>query len=567
MPVLWGAVFSVCALFIFLMCGEAAIADDAPPFATLSDTGGASASAIAPEVLGAKKGWTAIAEDTLAHSFGGDAVLMNDRVAVVLRKNASGAEVYSRAGEGWRQRASLFLIGVGGTEGTLSGVKIIENSQAAVMVEASVKAKDGAEWVVGFRLTAGESLVDVRGGKGAARVRVCDQAEYLVVPDFFADDVVIDPAVAVGNRVGLPAENSVLGLSDHGGAIVACVWKSSRQNVDLLLSGEGKTRAILGYEIDLPAESRLWIAVMEGAGIWHAHAIGDAKVSGDFALEWKPAMAARWRTDFVAGDGVSVSTYFADPEGGPEPENAKSNGSCSFSAGRPLVKMIDAVAAVSPRLVVTYPVERTRATPLTAFCLVDIMRNALGFGPCQYVLDAEGLGNSESPMPDVVTHWVEKQFEKKVSKRDVDAIRELLGKMTVQVKKTDERIAEYVALAGKLKGICVEHNGGAERAAAARFLTIIERMTASPLPAEPVVAELASNVAAEAERDDALAKCQAKLAAIRTAGATQDYAMAKMRMAARRLKQEARTIAAADPKSAAFVGQIQQQAEAMLVKK
>ena len=57
------------------------------------------------------------------------------------------------------------------------------------------------------------------------------------------------------------------------------------------------------------------------------------------------------------------------------------------------------------------------------------------------------------------------------------------------------------------------------------------------------------------------------LSAIRTAGASQDYALAKLRMAARRLKQEARTLAAADPKSAAFAGQIQQQAEQMLVKK
>jgi hypothetical protein len=345
------------------------------------------------------------------------------------------------------------------------------------------------------------------------------------------------------------------------------VWKSSRQNVDLLLSGEGTARGISGYEIDLPAESRLWIAVMEGAGIWHAHALGDANKTAEMALEWKPAMAARWRTDFVAADGVSVSTYFADPEGGAEPENARSNGSCSFSAGRPVVKMIDVVAAVSPRLVVTYPVERTRATPLTAFCLVDVMRNALGFGPCQYVLDAEGLGNSESPTPDVVTHWVEKQFEKKVSKRDVDAIREQLGRMTAQVKKTDERIAQYVGLAGKLKLTCMEHVKGTDEPAASGFLKIIERMTVSPLPALPVVQELATNVAGQADREDALAKSQAMLAGIRTAGATQDYAMAKMRMAARRLKQEARTVAVSDPRAAGFAGQIQQQAEGMLVKK
>ena len=69
------------------------------------------------------------------------------------------------------------------------------------------------------------------------------------------------------------------------------------------------------------------------------------------------------------------------------------------------------------------------------------------------------------------------------------------------------------------------------------------------------------------EREDALARCQPSLAAIRTAGAGQDYALARLRMAARRLKQECRTLAATDPTSAAFAAQVRQQAERMLVQK
>lgn len=225
--------------------------------------------------------------------------------------------------------------------------------------------------------------------------------------------------------------------------------------------------------------------------------------------------------------------------------------------------MIDAVAAVSPRLMVVYPVERTRTTPLTAFCLVDVMRNALGVGPCQYVLDAEGLGNSESPTPDVVTHWVEKQFEKKAAKRDVDTIRELLGKMSVQVKRTDERALDYVAFAAKVKQLCAADDS----AGAKQLAGIAGTMSAPSARAYAVVEKLANEVAQQAESADALAKCQAALSAIRTAGAGQDYALAKLRMAARRLKQEARTLAVVDPKAKDLAGQVEQQAEIMLVKK
>jgi hypothetical protein len=549
------------------------------PFTQLFDTTVSGTTPMTAPALAARKGWVAVAEDTIAHVFTGDVVCMNDRLIVVIRQRASGVEVYSKSPGGCRLRAMLLPLGVDGAAGVISSSRIIENSQAAVMLEAVIVADGGATATFQFRLTAGEPLLEVRGGEGAGRLRVCDEAQYIVVPDFFADDMVFDPAAHDSARIGLPTENSVLGLTDEGNAIVACVWRSSRQNVDLMLAGEGAAaagdaaagRRVAGYEIELPAGDRLWMAVMEGPGIWHARRVsGQHKASAaELSLEWKPPMPARWRTDFATADGTSLSTYFADPQAGPEPENARSNGSCRFDAGRALVRMTDPIAAVSPRLIVAYPVERTRATPLTALCLVDIMRNALGVGPCQYVLDAEGLGNSESPTPDQVTHWVEKQLEKKASKRDVGAIREQLTRMTEQVKRTDERIGQYVEFAGKMNQACADYAKGPGHAATARRLAgILEHVTlAAPTPAAPIVEKLTRDVATLADHDDALAKCQQPLSAIRSAGAAQDDALAKLRMAARRLKQESRMLAASDPQAAAFAGQIRQQADQMLTKK
>lgn len=560
----------VAAGFI-LLCAASRItlaqpaAESPSPFTTLSDTGTSSAAPLSSDALAAKKGWATVPEDTLAHRFGGDAVIMNDRVAVVFRREAAGAEVYSRLAGGSKQRAALVPLAADGAGGMLSGLKIIENSQASVMLEATLTSKGGVS-TFRFRLTAGESLLEVRGGQGAGRLRIVDQSQYLVVPDFFADDMVYDPARHDADRIGLPAENSVLGMTDDGNAIVACIWPSSRQNADLLLSAKNPERKIAGYEIDLPANSKLWVAAMEGPGIWHVRKVGTQKSDAELALEWKPPMPARWRADFAFADGAGLSTYFADPGAGPEPENAKSNGTCRFDAGRPLVRVMDAAATAG--LVIVYPVERTRTTPLTSFCLIDIMRSALGVGPCQYVLDAEGLGNSESPTPDQVTHWVEKQFEKKASKREVDLIREQLAKMAIQVKKTDERVSEYMAFAAKIRQSCDDYaKAEPQTMVVSRLAAIAQQLTNPAASTHPVVEKLAGEVAAQADKDDALAKCQATLAAIRTAGAAQDYTLAKLRMAARRLKQEARTLGAIDPKAVPFTAQVQQQAEQMLVRK
>jgi hypothetical protein len=40
--------------------------------------------------------------------------------------------------------------------------------------------------------------------------------------------------------------------------------------------------------------------------------------------------------------------------------------------------------------VVIYPVNRLTETPVAAYTAVDVMRNTLGVGPCQYILDVEG---------------------------------------------------------------------------------------------------------------------------------------------------------------------------------
>src|SRR5439155_1519879 len=40
--------------------------------------------------------------------------------------------------------------------------------------------------------------------------------------------------------------------------------------------------------------------------------------------------------------------------------------------------------------VVVYPINRVKQTPLDAFTVVDVMRNTLGVGPCEHLLDLEG---------------------------------------------------------------------------------------------------------------------------------------------------------------------------------
>ena len=71
------------------------------------------------------------------------------------------------------------------------------------------------------------------------------------------------------------------------------------------------------------------------------------------------------------------------------------------------------------------------------------MRNTLGVGPCQYVLEKEGFGSQLHPTAADVTSWVEKQFKKKKEKQTSEEIKERLGQMVVYIGQVQSRIKRY----------------------------------------------------------------------------------------------------------------------------
>ena len=143
--------------------------------------------------------------------------------------------------------------------------------------------------------------------------------------------------------------------------------------------------------------------------------------------DWKPPFPAKWRSSFVRENVIADSW---DLDRGPSPEQ---------SAGKhqgPLV---------------IYPIDRSTATPLTATCPTDVMRNTLGVGPCQYILACEGLASQGDPTPNSVMGWVEKQFEHKKQQKAADDIRERLAQMTQHVADARVRIERYKQFAGQAR--------------------------------------------------------------------------------------------------------------------
>lgn len=564
------------------------------PFTYLLDTGTASPIALSEAELAEKTGWTIVPEDNLTHKFKGDTVFLNDKITVVLRCSSCGAEVYSKTAEGLKQRAQLFAC-AGGAEQTtgLSSVRIIENNPAAVMLEAVFQTQQGKNVSGTYRLTTGQICLEVSPGKGMNKLLIQANSRYVVVPDFFADDVVFSPEGFEGSvpaerdpsRIGLPAENFLLHMLEGNDAIVMCVWESDEQSTQAVSLSGGQGRVINSCDIECVEDKRIWVAFMEGSNIWHEGFISDEDKGRDIVLDWEPPFPAKWRADFIKKDELAESWNFVDEQ---EPDSVSAAGDesacfCWFDSNRACVRapklrtMVGAGLCASPAHawpVIVYPIDRSRATPLRVFCPIDILRNTLGVGPCQYILEKEGFGSELHPTADQVMGWVENLFKKKKEKQASAQIEERFEQMVEHMRQTQTRIGQYGDFARRLRKLRDEQKSNkAVGAASGKLWGIVDDLEQNVIirsqasrPSESA-GHLADKIIALIGQGDALTQCQKLGSQIRAVAAAQDRALSKCRMAVRRIKQQCMMVAGREPQAADFAGEVQQMAKQMLQKK
>ncbi len=527
-----------------------AISDYQPgtPFTYLFDTGRRSARPLSSKVLAAKKGWTLVPEDETEHEFQGDAVLTNDKLAVVLRREGPGAEVYSQTSGGARFRAVVMsaprkAVAVTG----ISSLRIVENSPGAVMVEADFQG-DGQSGTctAAYRLTTGQAMFEMTGLGAADRFFVWSVTRYVVVPDFFADDMVFSAATCDLNRFGLPAENFLLNLLDGGDAMLTCVWRLPNRDAYAVLTGEGPDRRIRGCEFAGGEDETLWVAVLERAGVWHEETLTPDR---DNLTDWRPPFDATWRMDVISPEQFRTSFDLS---------KTRIQESVVYKPPGP-----DA-AAVIESAVLFYPLNRNAATPLTTFCPIDVLRNTLGVGPCQYILQTEGLASDTDPTPGNVMDWVEMQFEKGSEAESADQIRERMGQMVAHMEHVQARVDEYGVLARELRALSAAQEGNQSiRPTVGTFSpTLLDleqaaamsrRVGGHPTPAS----ELAEQVIGLVGKGNVREECQRLAEELRFLGALQDRALSKCRMLVRWLRQQARMCAIREPESAGLAREVQ----------
>jgi hypothetical protein len=474
------------------------------------DTGTSSAEPLTPETVEQKNAWKRVAAGEMVNNFLGDAAITNGYVLAIVRKQGTGVELYSLNTGKPVFRARLVLA----TSVGIEGVALTENGRSAVGLEVSWKPPHPAssspnerkhsEWrgAVRFRLPKGEQFIESQALADAATLRVECPSRFAVLPDFFAADILFDAHKVPLDRVELPSENFLLHFTGKQDAIVMGVFENRAQDVRVLLAGKGDQRAITGSEIDFGKKgSKIWVAVLETAGIWHTLDVGAADVKKVLPLLWKMPFIAQWRVDFTRQDGLTDSwdMLLTDKEGNGyiKPTWLASDGRLA-AATRTATGEVDRDAykpggPASDRLgpdrhrwttvlgrvqypcwsdrqgngflqplenkrlrfdgaVVIYPLTRLADTPVASYTPVDIVRNTLGVGPCQHLLDVEGqkqehVGRATCHVRTLLNEVYGKGLQKEKQKE----IENYLGDAQDFVTHIRNRVLAYGAFAKELR--------------------------------------------------------------------------------------------------------------------
>ncbi len=575
--------FVRCVVTVALLMGISSFvgAQDIPPFTSILDTKTISPGPITDSSFKSRDNWHQIPEENISHTFQGDTVLLNNRIAVVIRQTGKGAELYSRIKNQFKFRARLNPF-INNTVLTVSKVDMVNNTPDTSAVKVTFQSKNGRKYGLLFELDMGQPYIYTKPDGNIKDLQIDASSRFALLPDFFTDDIVIDAKNIPVDSTGLPSDNFFMQLLDHGNSILMSVCNTNERDIKVQLSGQGSNREITQSDIAYGQNGEIWVAVLEQPGIWYHCDISLNDAGKILPLDWEIPYIAHWRVDWQCTNGLTDSWemvsrlkngtykkhYWLGQKDMTVDEWWQNNserrrwmtvlGSYIYPCwiDRKDIKAYfeplkeEAIQFEGPVLI--YPIDRLQETPLDQFTIVDIIRGTLGVGPCEYILDLEG---QQAEYQGIATctnrNILNAIYEKKQQKQKTGEIEEALHDVMIFIRHIRNRIEEYVQFGHTMLDYLKEQKtahpelkepiGELESLIKEIDKRVEERFDKIKTP-EYAQKELVDKFRAtllDYEGEDATDKCKEITAALVEIGGNQDELVGEARMVVKLLRQRA----------------------------
>ena len=339
---------------------------------------------------------------------------------------------------------------------------VLENSSSEVVVEL----RTGADQACRYSLGIGQPFVGIESSSSADWLAIEAPCRFVAIPDFFADDIVVNAADIPVDAAELPSENFLLHFLAGGDAA-----RHERRR----LAGPGRARHAQRPGCR-PAYSQERSEFRQaashlgrgpgGARIWHEQAVQAQDADKVLDLQWTNPFAAQWRVDWRRSDGLTSSWemiaekengdfekygWFGSPNSIPADRRRWTTVIGSFAypcwidhGGQGHLQPLKKGGFSGPALI--YPINRVGSTPLAAYTVVDVVRATLGVGPCEYILDVEGQGTSMQGRATCSTRDALKAIysasQQKEKRREIETILDEVNVFVTHIHAQDRRVPE-----------------------------------------------------------------------------------------------------------------------------
>ena len=338
--------------------------------------------------------------------------------------------------------------------------------------------------------------------------------------------------------------------------------------------------------------------MLEAPGIWHQRDIAKSEADKIISLDWTAPFPAQWRVDYAAAGGKLTNSWemIVERQDGqfqrfpmwgtgvglvPKDRHCWATVLANYifpcwldQSGRGFLQpMAKPIRYEGPAIV--YPINRLKTTPLEQYAVVDVVKNTLGVGPCQYVLDVEGQGTKNKGIAtcgcrDIVVpiYAANQQKEKRAR------IEKALTDVVIFVKFIRARIGEYSDFGHEMLAYLDEqkkaHPENSEFIAEMETLTktidanIAKRRDLIKTPQYVVdLTDEFRQKLLDKEGPEALAECTRIAEAIVVVGGNQDHLVGECRVAVKALRQRAGLAMATNPGAADVAKEIRDRTQKM----
>jgi hypothetical protein len=281
---------------------------------------------------------------------------------------------------------------------------------------------------------------------------------------------------------------------------------------------------------------------------------------------------------FFSGEDTYVAVFMDDPKRKQRyEENERQKAEKAKREGKEYTPVPAVFENIYERALF-YPLDRNEKTPLDVYTPADIMAQALGRGPCEYIVDIEGIaprsgsGKEGRPLlaPSSCLLWSKHVFPmlckaKPLKEDDKKHLIQAVQDLSVFLHAVYDRIEEYRAFNENLLNLCAKATPGSTGIVANVRQLALEMQKklmggASSSQLEKFRKQLEEwdakikGILQDIETDNyASANC---LGQIRNLGEAQDITVADCRRYTKAIQQEVALVETVDPESAVFAAEV-----------